>query len=165
MWGRCDIGLTYEQCVRLGIESEHPDHPGRKADIPVVARAAPKRIAVNVKGQNKTEARFDFYLFSLKIGGTILDYWFEPLKLRIAGNTWYRIDFLIKRQDGSLVGVEIKGFMRDDASIKIKDAAEDHPWLDIYLVRKDRLCQDGWDVRRVTRTGIGRHPTGRDWLG
>ena len=63
---------------------------------------------------------------------------------------------------GWLVMVEIKGFMRDDAAVKIKVAAELYPcfrWLLVY-----RAGRHGWDVRNVTHTGIGTSPIHVPWI-
>ncbi len=148
------VNLTYEETLRLLPEraSEHPDAPGRKK-VRKVQR-------LNEQGMNKTEALFWARLKSLRDIHAIRDFWFEPLKLRLAGNTSYRIDFLVWRNDGSLAGIEIKGFFREDAAVKIKTSVDKFPWLDFFVAfwRKSN-----WDIRRVSYTGIGRESVGDGW--
>lgn len=156
------MGLSLEECERLGIAHLHPDAPGQRTE----AKKRPSVPATNDKGQNKGEAQFDRYLADLKALGRIDDYRFEPIKIRLAGKCFYRIDFVAKRVNGSLVGLEYKGnFIRDDGAVKMKLAPEIFPFIDYYLVRKDKVCQAGWDVRRIDRNGIGVYPIGEDWIG
>ncbi len=41
---------------------------------------------------------------------------------------------------------EVKGFMRDDAAVKLKVAAKMHPWWTFRLVKKSKK---GWDIKLV----------------
>ena len=159
------MGLTYEQAFRLGLGHEHPDHPSNRREPPEPAflptgtkARLPK---VNAKGQNKTEARFDAVLADLVREGCIESYAFEPVKLRLAGNTTYTPDFLVVAD--RIIFVEVKGHMRDDAAVKVKVAAELHPWAAFYVAFSDKRS---FDVRRVTATGgIGRRSVGEWWRG
>lgn len=146
------MGLTYAEAVRAGIGHLHPDHPGA-APPPAATPAAPARkLTLNVLGQNKTEARFDRLLEQLKRDGRILDFRWEPIKIRLAGRTWFKVDFIVQRNNLTLAAVEIKGFMRDDAAVKLKVAPEVFPFMDYYIAFADG---PRWDVRRVGRSGIG----------
>lgn len=127
----------------------YPDEPMPGA----TPMTPPKRSKTNALGQNKTEALFDVELEQARRDGLLRWFGFEPVRFILAGNTAYRLDFLAQRADGSMCGFEVKGFMRDDAAVKIKVAAAQAPWLDLYLVRR---MKREWDVRRVTRTGIDR---------
>lgn len=143
------MGLSLEECERLGIAAEHPDHPSQKATVP--KRKVPK---VDERGMNKLEAAWDRKLEEMKRMRLIVDFRFEPFKLRLAGRTYYSPDFVVRRNDGSLAILEVKGFMRDDAAVKLKTAAEQFAWLGLfYLVRKNNY---GWDIRSVDRRGIGK---------
>lgn len=90
---------------------------------------------------NKTEAAYAAHLEELKAGGLILWWKFEALKLRLADNTFYTPDFAVLFSDGTFVIKEVKGFMTDDANVKIKVAAETFPFQ-FFIVRK-RAVKDG----------------------
>lgn len=158
------VGLTYEEAVLVGIGHLHPDSPDARKDAPAVSgpgrRGGRGKLALNDLGQNKSEARLHEHLADAKRAGSIRDFWWEPLKLRLAGNTSYRIDFLVQRSDGSLAALEFKGRMEDDAAVKLKVAVGGFPWLDFYLVYRDG---GGWDVRPVTYSGISRAPDPGWW--
>jgi hypothetical protein len=159
------MGLTYEQCKQLGIEHLHPLHSGlaEQAERSHAVRedldlgsAKPQRIRP-ADGLNKTERAFAEMLATQD-----LQFWTQSIKFRLAGRTWYTPDFMVISR-GWLVFVEVKGFMRDDAAVKLKVAADMYPcfrWLLVY-----RAGQHGWEAREVTRTGIGAHPITVPWIG
>jgi hypothetical protein len=60
-----------------------------------------------------------------------------------------------------LVFVETKGFMRDDAAVKLKVAASMYPAFGWLLVTRDKW---GWEVREVAAGGIGREPIIVPWI-
>lgn len=91
---------------------------------------------------NRLEQSFGLVLFSRKHRGEILDYAFEPLKLRLGRKTWYTPDFVVYEKDRSVTVYEVKGFWRDDARVKIKVAAARYPMLRFYGVTK---AKDGWE--------------------
>ena len=84
---------------------------------------------------NKTEAAYAQYLEALKQAGEIQWYGFEAWKFRLADNTFYTPDFMVLPKTGLIEAHEVKGFMRDDANVKIKVAANMHP-VKIILVKK-----------------------------
>ena len=159
------MGLTYEQACRLGLGHEHPDHPSNRREPPEPAflptgtkARLPK---VNAKGQNKTEARFDAILEGLKHERRIEHYAFESVRLRLAGRTTYAPDFLVVAD--RIIFVEVKGHMRDDAAVKVKVAAELHPWAAFFVAFSDKRS---FDIRRVTASGgIGRRSVQEWWRG
>lgn len=73
---------------------------------------------------NTTESAYAAELEARKRTGEIVDWSFEPMKLRLAKNTTYSPDFLVIHSDLSMEFVEIKGHWEDDARVKIKCAAE-----------------------------------------
>jgi hypothetical protein len=76
---------------------------------------------------NKTEQAYQQHLELRRLAGEIAWYAFEPLKLRLAANTFYTPDFLVMLTDGLLEVHECKGFWEDDARVKIKVAAALYP--------------------------------------
>ncbi len=119
---------------------------------------------------NNTEFEYSKNLELLKKNGTILDYSFECTKIKIGDDCWYTPDFRVirnaeypqmssesvhliefhevkgttkKRQSK---GVVAKPFIEDDAMVKIKAAAELHPFKFI-LTWKDLNGQ--WEYREI----------------
>lgn len=91
--------------------------------------------------RNKTEASFERLLELRKQAGEVLWYRFEGVKLRLADNTFYTPDFAVVLRTGELVLMEVKGFMQDDANVKIKVAAEMYPFR--FFVVRTRAKKDG----------------------
>lgn len=155
------MGMSYEEAKKLGglaadLHPQNPKNRGKKAEGD----------GKNEKGQNRTEAKFEEQVLAvLKAAGEVRGYWFEPFKFLLAGSTSYRLDFLVQRRDGSMAGVEVKGFMRDDAAVKVKVAAAHNPWLDIYVAKLERRNRRmAWTYTPVTRDGFGRADVGMAWV-
>lgn len=90
---------------------------------------------------NKTEAAYAAHLELLKRAGKISDYAFEKYKLRLADNTFYTPDFAVIMPDEKMEMHEVKGYWEDDARVKIKVAASEHPFR-FVAVKKSK---DGWE--------------------
>ena len=164
------MGMSYDQWIATtpaALHHLHPDHPSNRNAAGVALcsdvqprPARPGSLKVNDKGQNKTEAAFDTHLAERQAAGSILEYAWEPLKLRIGPRTWLTLDFAVKRlPPRHLALVDVKGGpWEDDAAVKLKVAAEKFAWLaDVYVVR--RSGRHGWEAWPVTpRGGIARQP-------
>ena len=96
---------------------------------------------------NKTEEAYAKHLQSLQHTGEVVWYKFEGVKLRLADNTFYSPDFAVMLASGEMVMMEVKGFMTDDANVKIKVAADMYPFR-FFLVRK-RAQKDGGGFSEV----------------
>jgi hypothetical protein len=169
------MGLTYEQCKQLGIEHLHPLHSGLaeqaersravREDLDL-APSKPQRTQP-ADGMNKTERSFSETLVIAKSRTLIVDWYREPVKLRLAGRTWYTPDFLVEcfdlHEHEPLTFIEVKGWMRDDAAVKLKVAARTYQCFRWLLVTRYGL--HGWTVREVTHTGIGTTPITVPWIG
>ena len=85
-----------------------------------------------------------------KAAGEIMWYAYEPIKLRLAKKTFYTPDYLVQDGDGFLEIHEVKGFMQDDAAVKLKVTARTYPMLKILVIRK-RSKKDGggWSIQEV----------------
>lgn len=113
---------------------------------PALPTAAPvkKRIRQNSAGLNKTEQAFFDHL-SQQQANPVLS---QAITLRLANGVRYTPDFMIAGGPGAYVSAyEVKGFMRDDAAIKLKVAAALYTWIDFYLVTKRK--GGGWDVQEI----------------
>lgn len=95
---------------------------------------------------NGLERAYLAHLETLRLAGEIAGYWPHAIKLRLADRTWYTPDFLVMLPDGALELHECKGFMRDDAAVKLKVAAETFWQFTFRLVKKTRA---GWSVKVV----------------
>lgn len=83
-----------------------------------------RRVPGQMNGWEKAWAQ---ELEKQKLGGLILGYWFDSVKLRLAESTFYTPDFLVLHADFALGIDEVKGHWEDDARVKIKVAADKFP--------------------------------------
>lgn len=121
---------------------------------------------VNELGQNKLEAAFHAEAKSFVPSPFAAVAW-EPLKLRIAGNTSFRPDFLIvDAASHAYILIDVKGFMRDDAAVKVKTSASIHPYFRFAIVQRAKVGRARrWLVRRVCPVKGIRRPVALDSLG
>lgn len=82
--------------------------------------------------------------------GDIVWYAYEALKLKLAPKTHLTVDFFVMTKAGDLEAHETKGFMREDANVKLKVAAEKFPFR--FLLIKQRTKKDGGGFT-VTQVG------------
>lgn len=94
---------------------------------------------------NRTEAAYAAHLELLKASGDVLWWKFEGVKLRLAHNTFYTCDFIVLKRDGYVCMDEIKGFMTDDAAVKIKVAASLYPFQFRIIRKKGGM----WSIQNV----------------
>ena len=87
-------------------------------------------------GMNKLEQKYGMILEAKKRAGQIVLWRYERLTLKLADDTRYTPDFYVLELDGSVSLVEVKGFMRDDAAVKVKVAATEFPEFRFYLFQK-----------------------------
>jgi hypothetical protein len=140
------LRLTEEEFAR--IRSAHA--PAIAAGA-AVAKPTPKErmqaLGRLPKGtMNKTEMAYAAYLDAQRSLGRVLWFRFEGMKLRLADSTFYDTDFVVMVADGQLEVHEVKGFMTDDAAVKLKVAASQYPFV-FRLVRKGK--GGAWDIREV----------------
>lgn len=117
---------------RLAMHPQSPHYAGPKPQAPALETTrvvepsgrGRKRLAVNELGQNKTEALFHADAIEEQREGLIDVVMWEPFKLKLANwKSTLRPDFLLQREGGRPVLVDVKGHMRDDAAVKLKEAA------------------------------------------
>ena len=89
-----------------------------------------------VAGQmNKTEQAYAALLQSRKDAGDIHHYQFEAMALKLAKLTTYTPDFFVILASGEIEYHEVKGFWQGTGRVKIKVAAENHPWFRFVAVQ------------------------------
>ena len=130
--------------------ARRPGRPKEKRPaIPVFSLLAPhlhdlETCCVIEQGpMNKQEAEYAQTLEARRIGGEIIWWAFDAIKVRLANATWYSPDFFVLLADGRVEFHEFKGgHWEDDARVKIKTAAGMYPFFRFIAVQK-RLKRDG----------------------
>lgn len=131
-----EMHLSYEEWLNRKVITE----------APAVAKVSGR--ARHITGRmNGLEKRYAAYLDIQKITGEILDWKFEPLKLKLAPATFYNPDFGVQLSDGWIEFHETKGFWEDDARVKVKVAAEMFPWFSFVGVMWMKAAKD-WKFER-----------------
>ncbi len=103
----------------------------------------------DAREMNRLEAAYALQLEARKIAGEIAWYRYEAVKLRLAAKTFLTVDFFVMLANGELEAHECKGFMEDDAAVKLKVAAAMYPFR-FFLVRFPNK-RTGWQIAEVTR--------------
>lgn len=96
--------------------------------------------------RNKTEQAYEDHLEQLRMVGDVLWYRFEGIKLRLADNTFLTVDFAVMAKSGQLEMHEVKGFMQEDANVKLKVAASMYPFV-FKLIRKAK--GGTWNITEI----------------
>jgi len=87
---------------------------------------------------NKLEQDYAAYLHTLLLTGEIVSYQYEAVKFRLAKRGFYTPDFMVVCPD-RIEFHETKGFWEEDARLKIKVVAEQHPeFLFVGVQRKSK---------------------------
>ena len=100
------------------------------------------------RGMNKTETRYAQDLELQKRAGDILWYKFEGFTLTLAPGARFTPDFAVMHCDGRLEFIEIKGFWREAARVRIKVAAELYPFRFIAVQAVRQKDGGGWKVEK-----------------
>ena len=98
-------------------------------------------------GMNKLEARYAQHLDLLQRAGQVAAWRFEVVTLKLAVDVRYTPDFLVILPGGELELHETKGFLRDDARVKLRVAARMFPWFVFRLVRWGKA--GAWEIEGV----------------
>lgn len=123
--------------------------------MPIRMRRAKVRTKHVSGAMNKTEAAYADVLELQRLAGVVDSWKFEPIKLRLADNTYYSPDFGVVLADGTLELHEVKAVKGNGewlwepaARVKIKVAAEQYPWFVFVEVGKlPKSLGGGFEVR------------------
>jgi hypothetical protein len=153
---RSDTRTAHRVAVREGDFMRTPIHtlPARYQQqvaqqldaTPPFAVNAPEKPTMRQKrgGMNKTEAAFFDFLRNMPALSHIER---EGVALKLGNGVAYHPDFTAwNTLDRVLEVFEVKGFMRDDAAVKLKTAAWAYPYFRVWLVRHVRGT---WEMERV----------------
>lgn len=91
---------------------------------------------------NATERRYADHLNKKVMDGKVVWWAFESIKLKVAGNSFYKPDFIVQMHDGTIELHEVKGWMTEAARLRVKAAAERYPFR-FVLVRP--VKGGGWN--------------------
>lgn len=110
------------------------------------ARVQPKRDG----SMNKLEAKYAEQLEMRRRVGRIARWDFEPCKLRLADRTYYTPDFRVLLPDGLIEFHEVKGTWigGEHNRVKLKVAAEQHPYTFVCVMAKSKREGGGWTEER-----------------
>ncbi|MBX9902139.1 MAG: DUF1064 domain-containing protein [Burkholderiaceae bacterium] len=98
---------------------------------------------------NKTESQYRDYLEAKKVLGEVVWYKFEGIKFRLADKTFYTPDFIVMLANGVIEAHEVKGYMQDDANVKIKVASDLYPFSFFIVKVKPKRDGGGWEIKGV----------------
>lgn len=117
---------------------------------PTAGRSRKARYTPRKKGErNKLEARYEAHLEALKLAGEICEYAFEPEKFRLANEgdaCFFTPDFRVLLNDGTVEFHDTKGFMEEDALLKIKWFVQQHPYpLVVAKWAKGEWIKERWE--------------------
>jgi len=91
---------------------------------------------------NKTERAFlDYARFLHREVGV------QRITFKIGDDCRFTPDFDYRDREGNWVFVDVKGFQREDALVKIKTTARMFPFLRFYIVKR---LGSGWEFRHVS---------------
>lgn len=136
----------FSQLKNAKVAANSCHRPDHIADVGKMV--APELIAKGEKPatkMNKTESAYSTLLEARKRAGEIAWYCFEGITLKLAHDTRYTPDFVVMLASGELEMHETKGFMRDDARVKLHIAASTFPFR-FWLVRREK---GEWNISRV----------------
>ncbi|SRR5713101_2891228 len=85
--------------------------------------------------RSKLEARYADQLIWRVSSGEVKQWWYEGIKFRLGATCFFCPDFLVEDQHNNLSIHEVKGFIREDALIKLKVAATLYPCFQFIMVR------------------------------
>ena len=147
------ISLTEEQHAALARRNA-----AQQPDIGKLIRQDAARRRFQALGRlpkdrmNGTEKAYSQRLEAMRLAGEILDWKFHPLRIRLADNAYYEVDFLVMAADRSLEVHETKGgYTTDKGQLKIRLCAEAAPWFRcIKATKLPAKVGGGWKLEEFT---------------
>ena len=101
-------------------------------------------------GMNKLELAWSQMLDLQAHTKDIVRWKYQAVRLELATRTTYTPDFYVLLPDGRIRFDETKGFMRDDANVKIKVAAALYHEFEFRLItRQTKKDGGGWNIRVI----------------
>lgn len=148
--------ITPEQARKMAMNSSVPQPAlaahllyGGSTSPPFLSDAMPVKAKAEVRETtdeeklNKTERAYLAYLRAIHP-----DAWIgvQNITLKLAFDCRLTPDFVIVYEDGSIEMVDVKGFQREDALIKMKIAARLFPWATFTIASRSDV---GWSYKVI----------------
>ena len=89
---------------------------------------------------NGTERAYSQHLDTLKMAGQITWWAFEAVGFTLAHRVTYRPDFMVHLPGGRTEVHEVKGWMEDDAAVKLRVFSDRFPWP-VFVIK---YTSSGW---------------------
>lgn len=123
---------------------------GKRVDDALIVAIAPvAHLAIvpstEVSKLNKTERAYHQYLVCMNYQWLGV----QNITLKLADDCRLTPDFAYLDKDGHLVMIDVKGFQREDALIKMKVAARMFPWIRFVIVKRNP--NGGWAHNEVNQ--------------
>lgn len=133
-----------EYCRTKGIKQDNElAEKLKKADSQNLEIHVTMTDSKDVSKLNRTERAFYDYLQAFK------PQWLgvQGVTLKIGDDCRYTPDFVcLHAEQTKLIAYEVKGFMRDDALVKLKVAARQYRWIEFVVVKK---IKNSWELKTV----------------
>lgn len=98
---------------------------------------------------NNSEKAYAGTLEGRILTGEIICYWFEQWTFKLAVDCRLTPDFMLMLPTGELQVHDVKGFMTDDALVKLKVMAEKFPF-DVFTAKKlAKKDGGGWEIKQI----------------
>lgn len=101
---------------------------------------------------NQLEKAYSALLEEKRIAGEVLWWGFECIKFRLGHNCFYNPDFLVQTAEGFMEIHETKGYMEEDARVKLFTCATQFPMYRFVKVTKKAVKEGGdWVFEEIKR--------------
>lgn len=98
--------------------------------------------------KNDWESRYGSQLHLRMMASDIAMYAYQPIRLRLATAVWYTPDYIVRHIDNTIECVEVKGFMREAANLRLKIAVDRFPQFRFTIAKLDK---GNWTHRKLLR--------------
>lgn len=98
---------------------------------------------------NNLEKAYSEILTGKLHAGQIQWFKYEAITLKLGQDCRYTPDFVVMLSDDTIELHETKGFMQDDALVKLKTAAEMFPFRVVLVTRQAKKDGGAWEYRHI----------------
>lgn len=144
-----DLSPRHQAEVMRQLERNKPIGIARAEQVRAVPVEKVRIRQLSAPKLNKTEAAFALWLCEHRPEAIVCE---QAVTLRLGNGVRYTPDFITVELTATGCGrmvtaYETKGFMRDDAAVKLKVAAAQYTWIRFILVTKERAGT--WSMQEV----------------